>query len=880
MRRKSILGYKDNSPFKNEPYIDIEGNLITMEGVSQPLLAIPDNDQPIIMKPGKKYKFPNSTKVREIPLYQDGGKITKTTAINQLRKKVGNPTISKEVPLGRSYYNAYTNSVNLNKPDDLIDELAHAYQNKYLNVDFSEMVFSDHDHESYVTPGTMEYGAHKEIKPYLVNAVNQSIKNNSSLRLPNIGKIKNSHRYFSSDNTYDLGNGVLAAIDPQNEEIFYVRRGQDGQYVYVDKSESAKNLDSPIIELMKKKLKGEMDIDSNVNMKGKKIKKQLGGMASEVPVSPFINLKPFIEKYKLQYGGLIDYMQTLPIELQGQFAQEFDSFDPDTQKEVVKMLKGGYYQNGGNVVTPNAELEDGETFIQPDGELQKIVGKKHSEGGEKVFLPDGTRIYSEYLKVPKDVAQEVLGKKPNKKYSYASLSKKFPTKPYMEIIEADEDDFKVEGAKINLMNNLSKLDTLFYAQEQDKVNSNQTKFQQGGTFEDYMLGKVDGPARPTEEYGKGLYSVPFTVTPTTSTNVAPTPLTFYRPVVEEARPQVFDLVMPERTKNYELPEGEVVAKRIPNRSNKPDSRTKPIFNQPGVVAPDSDFMEVPLPFIPLPQRQPSLSPLPIVESTRPTEQVAETIIESNDDQNYPGRKKWDWSKFGISNKLAGTIADIGLALGDKLTVREPTLYNRQKTPLFTRFIDFDDQDVARTFSLRSQQIQNSNMPEQVKQAQLSALNSEYQDYQSKVDFTNLQRYEQKREMDINKLQQYTDYNTDVKVEDQERYNEQRARVDFLRDQFKAQRKARIVNALRGYADYVDETRYKNQLIPNYKVNPITGNIGFREQPTSQLRSNVLSQYQQRSQPKIDLGMGATAQQLGDIIIITDKDGKVSTVKAN
>jgi hypothetical protein len=70
---KDILGYKDNSPYKNEPYLDINSNVISMLGVSKPLMAYPNNDEPVLMQPNQEYYFPNSTKVREVPVYQNGG---------------------------------------------------------------------------------------------------------------------------------------------------------------------------------------------------------------------------------------------------------------------------------------------------------------------------------------------------------------------------------------------------------------------------------------------------------------------------------------------------------------------------------------------------------------------------------------------------------------------------------------------------------------------------------------------------------------------------------------------------------------------------------------------------------------------------------------
>lgn len=65
-------GYKDNSPYNNLPYIDINSNNITMRDVSSPVMAYPNNDSPTMMMPGMDYLFPNSTKVREVKL-QTGG---------------------------------------------------------------------------------------------------------------------------------------------------------------------------------------------------------------------------------------------------------------------------------------------------------------------------------------------------------------------------------------------------------------------------------------------------------------------------------------------------------------------------------------------------------------------------------------------------------------------------------------------------------------------------------------------------------------------------------------------------------------------------------------------------------------------------------------
>ena len=80
MDLKSILGYSQGSPFANNPYLNIQGNNITMQNTDIPLLLQP-------MKKGKKfgkpkmgipfdknpYLFPSADSVMEIPLMQKGG---------------------------------------------------------------------------------------------------------------------------------------------------------------------------------------------------------------------------------------------------------------------------------------------------------------------------------------------------------------------------------------------------------------------------------------------------------------------------------------------------------------------------------------------------------------------------------------------------------------------------------------------------------------------------------------------------------------------------------------------------------------------------------------------------------------------------------------
>ena len=52
---------------------------ITMQGVDQPIMAVPENGDPVVMMPGQEYNFPGSSYVDEYPMYQPGGTVGEAT---------------------------------------------------------------------------------------------------------------------------------------------------------------------------------------------------------------------------------------------------------------------------------------------------------------------------------------------------------------------------------------------------------------------------------------------------------------------------------------------------------------------------------------------------------------------------------------------------------------------------------------------------------------------------------------------------------------------------------------------------------------------------------------------------------------------------------
>ena len=77
----SMQGYKDDSPYRNNPsntiYGTPQGTTITMQGVSTPLVGMDEFGNRQEMQPGQEYQFPGS-RVVETPMAKYGGLLNKT----------------------------------------------------------------------------------------------------------------------------------------------------------------------------------------------------------------------------------------------------------------------------------------------------------------------------------------------------------------------------------------------------------------------------------------------------------------------------------------------------------------------------------------------------------------------------------------------------------------------------------------------------------------------------------------------------------------------------------------------------------------------------------------------------------------------------------
>ena len=120
-----------------------------------------------------------------------------------------------------------------------------------------------------------------------------------------------------------------------------------------------------------------------------------------------------------------------------------------------------------NYQQPNAEVEGKESVLTPNGILSKFEGPSHAQGGIDVNLPPKSLIFSTKLKLPASIVEELIGVK--KAMSPADLTKKFPTKNYMEVLaDPNSSKLKKDTSDYMLKKNLASLYSIFQAQQDYK----------------------------------------------------------------------------------------------------------------------------------------------------------------------------------------------------------------------------------------------------------------------------------------------------------------------------------------------------------------------------------------------------------------------------
>lgn len=660
----------------------------------------------------------------------------------------------------------------------------------------------------------------------------------------------------------------------------------------------------------------------------------------------------------------------------------------DPRSKAFRVYARKTWQEGGQTPNVMIEVEGGESVMLPNGELQRFEGPKHSDGGIPVAMPEGAKIYSEHLKAPKEVIELVLGKKTKKKYSYADLSKKFPTKPFEQKLQNPElDKYERQAALVKLENNRTMLETIFQAQETEKEMKNE-KVQMSQNYSGMpmaqkagQVGTINRQYRAEDtynttnlgtvapDYGVGtvysaLATLPFTLpgalgvaAPTAAGSTLPMAIGSSRflPVAFETAEVVSSTLAPKagalalatpaatvfgqalsefqdptfyrdpyefHAKPETPPEVKLGNKGTPSDvyrkymvvtdarpstlGSSPSSRgtlvpmgdgtapkPKPKPKPKTTVAPKKEEKPKFVPRLVISDREPpSLEDAPAELGTQraplePTYNPEEVIEAVEPGKEYlsqgpfipaplPPAKK----KFGISRQLSGSIFDSLMAASNRLNVDEPQYRDNRKYPMFTRFVDFEDKEVGKNYNLAMQQIMNSNMPEQAKQAQIANLNAKLQDYQGKQDLQRNQLYQQKLNQDTEKLQTYMDRNVDQATADLENYRMKKARVEDLKNQFRAKRKADIVNPIRQYLDFVQEVDLQNQIYSdNFRMNPFTGKVDFYQSTPDALAKTESQMAQYRNNTQFSpTPLGGQFGTLGGVPVYLDPQGRLTIIE--
>lgn len=139
---------------------------------------------------------------------------------------------------------------------------------------------------------------------------------------------------------------------------------------------------------------------------------------------------------------------------------EFDYVFPNSNSvtEVPVMQDGGEFaEASGRKITggekpSNAELEKNEFVQFPNGEIPQVEGKMHSQGGENIDLPDGSKVLSDNIKIGaenKKRFNKYFGLNLKAKDTYATVMAKLDKKSGVEAKQKEMEDYMSELEKTN-----------------------------------------------------------------------------------------------------------------------------------------------------------------------------------------------------------------------------------------------------------------------------------------------------------------------------------------------------------------------------------------------------------------------------------------------
>lgn len=124
------------------------------------------------------------------------------------------------------------------------------------------------------------------------------------------------------------------------------------------------------------------------------------------------------------------------------------------EEKLAKLLTGEHITG----LSENSEFQnvadelEGDEYVQfPDNTTQRVVGKKHTKGGEDMVLPNGTKVLTASIKVGARDAKKLsdqYGFKVNKDDTYAKILDKYKKHVGLEKLNEEQEEYIKEQMKL------------------------------------------------------------------------------------------------------------------------------------------------------------------------------------------------------------------------------------------------------------------------------------------------------------------------------------------------------------------------------------------------------------------------------------------------
>ena len=364
----STEGYKRNSPDRNNSFNFIPSNKITMQGVDKPLTLIPVVngkpmfDKKVIANPGDDdFDFGQVDGVLEIPMAQSQygilGGIPKLPNLSEPQYTFGNV----------SDFQNYQPQVN--------QESGTPFQYERTKKPW-EMYNTGMDSEgnlqaNQISP-TLNTSPLQTDNGFTFDPMKQGFN-------PNAPKVKMDDLNYVSETAQERENRLIAEANKNQSKPESQNKGFYGAF-------------NPY---------GGFNVDNASAYLGASIaNKNVLGMATsgaKVGLGVLRNVFSGI--------GATKRFNEATTEQQEQMRKDAEKRNMFWVQKGGKLLTQSAIVGDPNNPNVSAEVERGEYLQTPDGQVTEVMGKKHSEGGELIDAPDGTKVVSDYVKIGASLAK-------------------------------------------------------------------------------------------------------------------------------------------------------------------------------------------------------------------------------------------------------------------------------------------------------------------------------------------------------------------------------------------------------------------------------------------------------------------------------------------